>query len=605
MIDYINKPLFKRDSVDKQLIISFDGGTITNKEIYENDFHLSESLCTEDRLVFGSCIASEIRFTVGDIFGSLKGKWLTVDMVLNGDKAHPFRVGKYKVDSDKPDIDRNFRNVIAYDVLSDIINADVTTWYKSLSFPMSLKSFRDRFFTYFGVLQEPITLANDNMVIEKTIDTNRMSGKDVITAICELNGCFGHITRDGNFRYVVLEKISSDGLYPSNDLYPSDNLYPIAVNSEVLDSSIRINCGYEDYVVRGITRVQIRDNENDIGAVYGSEGNDLVIEDNFLVYGKDASTLNGVAANIFSVVKNASYRPFDGEFVGNLCIEVGDAIITTGKYEIVRSYVLNRDLDGVQALTDHYVSNGEEIRQEEVNGTNYEIIKLKGKTNELIRTADYTISRLTDVEKGVSEVTQTATSLSSRISSVAGDVSSVEQTANSLNVQINGSGGLSSRVSQTESEISAQASEVSVIANNLSLKADRTEIQGFVTFSDLSGGNTTIDGACIKTGTIDADRINVKAINISTAQVTSGTFDSARIPNLSASKITTGTLSADRIDVKGIVDKFNSMDLACDELTANSRISTSQLYASYIEGKQPHWEEYGSLKNSDYVLCGY
>lgn len=47
----------------------------------------------------------------------------------------------------------------------------------------------------------------------------------------------------------------------------------------------------------------------------------------------------------------------------------------------------------------------------------------------------------------------------------------------------------------------------------------------------------------ITSGTLDSARIP----NLSASKITSGTLDSARIPNLSASKITSGTLSSDRL----------------------------------------------------------
>ena len=48
---------------------------------------------------------------------------------------------------------------------------------------------------------------------------SELSGKDVITAICEINGCFGHIDRNGKFQWLYLEQ-DIQGLYPANDLYP-------------------------------------------------------------------------------------------------------------------------------------------------------------------------------------------------------------------------------------------------------------------------------------------------------------------------------------------------------------------------------------------------
>ena len=53
MVDFQYADLFKKDSVDKQLQIAFDSGTITNTELHQGQFELNESLCSEDNLRFG------------------------------------------------------------------------------------------------------------------------------------------------------------------------------------------------------------------------------------------------------------------------------------------------------------------------------------------------------------------------------------------------------------------------------------------------------------------------------------------------------------------------------------------------------------------------
>ena len=58
---------------------------------------------------------------------------------------------------------------------------------------------------------------------------------------------------------------------------------------------------------------------------------------------------------------------------------------------------------------------------------------------------------------------------------------------------------------------------------------------------------TVIDGGNILTNSIGANKIKVNEINIGAAQITSGTIDNARIPNLSADKITSGTINIGRI----------------------------------------------------------
>lgn len=211
MVDYKYADLFKKDSVDKQMQIAFDGGIITNAELHSQQFELNESLCSDNQLRFGSCEASSIKFKISNIFTPLKDKWLTVSETLDGNTDEPFLLGKYKVDSEKPTADRRYREVTAYDAMYDIVSAEVSDWYNTIlpnaDSAVTLKQFRDSFLAYFGIEQEAVELINDSMTVEKTVEPSEMSGQTVITAICEINGCFGHIGRDGKFHYVFLEEL--------------------------------------------------------------------------------------------------------------------------------------------------------------------------------------------------------------------------------------------------------------------------------------------------------------------------------------------------------------------------------------------------------------
>lgn len=437
MVDFNNAKLYKEDSIDKQLKITFDSGTITNSDIPSEQFELTESLSSDSQLVFGSCEASEIKFRIYNVFLPLKDKWLTVTQTLNGDTENPLQIGKYKVYSDKPTADRGYRDVVAYDAMYDIINTDVASWYNSLTFPMSLKAFRDSFFAFFGIEQENVSLVNDSMEIERTIDVQVLSGRDVIQSICQLNGCFGHIARNGKFKYVFLKSIMG-GLYPSNDIYPANDLFPQQPNVQIVGSGLYVDTPtYEDYTVKPIEKLQIRQKEGDIGVIVGNGDNTYIVEDNFLVYGKSTEDLTVIANNMLSVIDGLEYRPFDATLVGNPCIEVGDMVRLHTKYQLIDSYVLQRTLSGVQCLRDNFVADGEEYQSEKVNDIQTDIKQLKGKSNTLERTLEETKSTITDMEKGLqSEITQTAESITSAVSKTYETKSSANTTKKELQSSI-------------------------------------------------------------------------------------------------------------------------------------------------------------------------
>lgn len=427
MVDNHFFDIFNKNSIDKQMVIETEDKTvrITNTELHSQEFEMTESLCSEEELRFGCCEASVVKFKISNVFTPLTGKWINISMVLDRNPENVFNVGRYKVFSDVPTADRKCREVTAYDAMYDIINADVADWYNEIlpskENAVTLKKFRTSFFEHFGLEQENVSLINDDMIVEKTIEPSEISGKDVITAICEINGCFGHIGRNGKFKYVYLPKYIN-GLYPSDNLYPSNDIYPLAGNAERIGKSSYINCKYEDVVTKEITKLQIRQEENDIGEIIGNGDNCYIIEDNFIVYGKTGEELERIGKRIYNQIQGVSFRPFSAECIGNMCFEVGDAVRIPTRYDIVESYILKRTLKGIQALRDTYSSEGKEYYSEKMNSVKRSIIQLKGKTNMLERDAEQTKSTITDVgERLHSQITQVADSVAITISE-KGDV---------------------------------------------------------------------------------------------------------------------------------------------------------------------------------------
>ena len=422
-----------------------DGTILDNSMIYSEEFELEESLCSDDELRFGACEASCVKFRIFSIPNRLVGQKITISEVLGGQTDSPMQIGKYKIASAKPTADRDFIAIVAYDVMYDIIHADVAAWYNNqfkattstttdedgnettvvTYSTTTLKKFRDSFFSHFGIEQVDVTLPNDNMVVSKTIEIvpnedgtigETLSGSTVIEAICEINGCFGHINRDGKFEYVTLQPISKE-LFPADDLFPRNDLYPASDNTGVVIYNWQYEATeYEDFDVQPITQVQIIQEDNDIGMTVGTDGNKYVVNSNFLTYSLSDEELETVGTNLLSVIEKAKYTPIKANVIGNPCVTVGDIIKIVTNSAILYSYVINRSLKGCQSLTDEFESNGEEYRSVDVNSTSGQIKKLQGRSNVLERSIDETRMTITNVEKGLnSEIKQTASSIESTV----------------------------------------------------------------------------------------------------------------------------------------------------------------------------------------------
>lgn len=513
MRDYEYSDLYFDAHLDKQIKIDVVGtGIMIDNSMIELDaFELNETLCSEQELTFGSCEANCVKFTARDMPGSIVGKTIRITETVDGNADVPFQYGVYKVYSDVPTSDRTKREITAYDAMYDIVNSDVKSWYAGLSFPITLRQFRDNFFAHMGITQKETTLVNDGMTVNKTLvatqtdsestitEESMISGKTVIEAICEINGVFGNINRDGEFEYVELEQITNP-LYPANDLYPSDDLFPRDPNTISMTGHY-ITFDYEDFQSKEITQIEIRPADDSAGAIVGTSGNNYVISGNFLVSDKSGAELSQIAANTLSIIRKAAYTPLiSSEVVGNPCIELGDPIRFNTTREIVESYVLQRTLTGIQNKRDSIVSSGTETHDKNPNSIIEKISSVQRRTNKLERTADHTLSELSDLDANTS--------------------SRFEQTADQIQTEVinrqNADTEMSTRISQTAHSIGLTATggdnsvgitvqlydENGNLIDTESGNANIT-IVGVVKFEDLANaGSTVINGANITTGII-------------------------------------------------------------------------------------------------------
>lgn len=393
MIEYDDEVLFHQDGIGKQLSITYDEeGEITNGDLASEDFCLTEKLTANGTFVLGECNSAYIEFSVGYGTEPLEGKELTVTTTPTGGDA--FQIGIYTVVSDKPTADRRWRKITAYDALYAVLNKDVTAWYDTvLPAPeegeepttITIKDFRDSFFEEFGITQDEVDLPNDAVEISRQADFTQLTGKVVLNAICEINGCFGRIGRDGVFYYTFLHS-PSEPLYPAVDLYPMDTLFPKYADSvlptEVGENGKYISAKYEDYFIEQFTGVQIRNDKNDVGTTVGS-GQTYTIEGNFLAYGLAAATLASVASNILNAIEQVYFCPAEIQAQGDPCLEIGDAIVLHTRYATVETYLFQRKLKGIQSLIDTYTTKGTKDQKKNLNSTASKLTQTEGKINKV------------------------------------------------------------------------------------------------------------------------------------------------------------------------------------------------------------------------------
>lgn len=594
------KELYRTDSIDKNMIAEFrrPGQSEPFLTVHEGsrfiDMSLEESLCSDENIEWGSCEASQIKLTIIGLNGAgIKGSEMTLYQTLDGvfpatdlypaDDTYPagyvMPFGKYVVQSAKKQANTDFWDVTALDYMSKF-DANVVEWYDSLAFPLSLRDFRASLCKYLGVTEEvPDYLPNDDMLVEKTIDAGELTGKDVLIACEQVNGVFGHFDREGVLQHVALEP--NYGLFPATDLYPSDDLYPVApgemndqVYDERLEAYLMISSYFEDYTIQSIDKIQIRQESEDIGAIYGTGSNCYTIEGNFLLYGKGADDLAAVATNVYGMISGRMYIPFNCELKGLPYISVGNAVYFAYGSESIVSYIMNRTLKGTYALKDSYSAEGEEIRSVQ-NNVNKDILLLKGKAAYLKKNVDEVSANLVDLEKQTeANLTITAEKIEAevkRASEAEGNLSSlISQTAESITLMVK-KGEVSAQLSIESGGIDIKGDRFSWTATNSSLTADGTLTVNKGLFKgsiDVGNGQFTVDSSgkvvakSIEVGTSSSRAVLYGSTVLATNFSCNSSFNVdcyANMADIGGNTISCGTLRANHI--YGSIDDFSDRRL--------------------------------------------
>lgn len=484
MINSSLKEKYWDSSTDKQMVISVVGTNqkIDNSMLEIGTFALEESLCSESELKFGACEANCVKFTARNTAGNIIGKKISIEETIDGDSENPMPYGIFKVASDVPTADRTKRQITAYDAMYDIINTDVKSWYAGLSFPMTLRQFRNSFFAHLGIAQVETSLVNDSMTVNKTIvatqtddssavtEESSISGKTVVTAICEINGCFGNINREGKFEYVFLKAITS-ALYPAEDLFPADNVFPSDANTESMTGHY-ITFDYEDFQSKAITQLEIKTNEDNAGAIVGTAGNNYSITGNFLVSDKTGAELEQIANNLLPIMAQAAYTPIKScTCVGNPCLTLGEPIRFNTTREIVETYLLQRTLTGVQSKRDSISAQGTQTHSAKVNSIRDTIESVERRTGKLERNADHLQSTYEDLEE------QTNTKFEQTTKSIVAEVNRAQKAEGQLDASLELKLGRDEN-DQVISMINASADQIVLRGNRLIVECNNFELDG-------------------------------------------------------------------------------------------------------------------------------
>ena len=481
----------------------FTGKTIVDSQLF-GGVKYSHSCNADTDLTVGTTACAEVSFTTNALQPDSLNSSFTYYAKFNGNTTYT-TVGVFNIKEITKSTHGKYE-VKAYDNISkfDII---VDSWIDSLTFPITLGNMFNSLCTYCGCTAYSTSFTNSTMKVNDNFTGINITGRAVLGYIAQCAGGFAKAYTNGK---IQITKFTTKSITLDNTKYKT--------------------FWYADYSAPVIDKVWVGQEDGDVGVTSGTGNNVLNIESNPLLFADSTSAIQPYVNTIFNVVKTYNYTPCKIDLIKDFGINVGDIITVNG----ITTMIMNKSWDSSGVKME---STGNATR-EIASSQNSEILALRGKTNVLTRTLEETTNKMTSIEtdmgtvkSDVSEVKQTASSLTSTVSSVQQDLSSyknktdqkissveskVDQQADSITTTVTNNvntyvDGKFTGVNQEITQIKQDATSISSTVQGLSgdVNEVKQSLNGVVYSSSLADGTTTINGGCIKTGTINADRINM------------------------------------------------------------------------------------------------
>lgn len=195
---------------------------------------------------------------------------------------------------------RNSYKITAYDNMSKL-DADFSGWLHAnqAQFPKTIWQL-----VQLACQRAGVALASSGLPINSSYSVQAFYADDltcrqIISWAAEAAGCYAHMNADGKLQFLTYTdkrrtaKITPDGASNSTAYY-ADSL------------------SYEDYTVKAIEKVQIRQSDSDVGVIYPDSTtatNTYAVQGNLLLTTGTEANLKSVVQNLYNVLKNVTYTP--------------------------------------------------------------------------------------------------------------------------------------------------------------------------------------------------------------------------------------------------------------------------------------------------------
>lgn len=456
-----------------------------------------------------------------------------------------------RVDSSKLTETRDSRKITAYDALYYTRDINVAAWYNALAFPVNIGNMLLSLLSYAGITPAESLICIQDFNVSKTIETNTLTFGTVLDAICELCGGFGVINAAGKYEIIYL-------------------------SGEEEQIEVMSGAPLEQYDVRPIDSVIVRDNEAAVGGIAGAGTNPYYVQGNMLVYGKQDSELKDIAQVLYNSVAGYGWKPC------SISMPISNPLISCDgiRYNIVtpqgddyKTFFFSMTLSGVQLFEQSFEAFGDEYRDETLTDTENLYTTLL--VNKIYNTLESDYIKTKNLESEVAKFGYvTADTFGAKYAKI--DFSNVEK------------------------------ENVGTLLAGVGLLSEATIVNGHVTgYLD----SVSINASMIKAGTLAVDRLVLNGTNESLifALNNIGHLTSTHTDTIDGGLITERTITADHIVAGTITGNeiaggtITSGKLNTNEIFSNSAI-VSKIFAQDVTAAGSITSPI--LKSADYVPPG-
>ena len=299
---------------------------------------------------------------------------------------------------------RNSYKVTAYDTMSKL-DVDFSGWLHAnqAQFPKTIWQL-----VQLACQRAGVTLASNSLPINGSYSVQAFYADDltcrqIISWAAEAAGCYAHMNADGKLQFLTYTdkrntaKITPDGASNSTAYY-ADSL------------------SYEDYTVKAIEKVQIRQSDSDVGVIYPDSTtatNTYAVQGNLLLTTGTEANLKSVVQNLYNVLKNVTYTPCKVSVPSSSGLACGQIVhVKDARGREFDTYLMSATISSGKASFES-VGNASRESSSAVNSQSYK--NLTGKMLEIKTSVDGLEVKASDLTGKYTDLKATVDGLSSEV----------------------------------------------------------------------------------------------------------------------------------------------------------------------------------------------